>query len=196
MSSAHLDVAIEGARKELEEIVADLKSDPRLSTIRKLHTAMNQLEDLADRPRTSIASLLDFGMSDGGQSTTETRSISVSPHEFFGMEPLEAAKLYLKKVGPVRKSAMFDEIVTAIRSGGGDPGNEDKLRISLSRSTFEVAKISDDRYGLLEFFPHVKRGTPGRKKKPEGDVPVDAVEEPTPEAPEKETAEAGSPETA
>ena len=168
----HLDIAIDATLQELQGLVSELKSDPRLASIRKLHGAVNQLEDLAQRPRTSIASLLDFGLSDGEALTGEAH-ISISPHEFFGLEPLEAAKRYLKKIGPTRKSALFAEIVSAIRAGGSDPGNEDKLRISLSRSTFEVAKIGDDRYGLLEFFPHVKRGTPGRKKKTEGDLTVE-----------------------
>jgi len=167
--SNHLDVAIDATRQELEVLVSELKADPRLASIRKLHTAMNQLEDLANHPRTSIASLLDFGISDSDTPSSEERSLSVQPHDFFGLEPLEAAKRYLKMVGPIRKSALFTEILSAIRAGGGDPGPEDKLRLSLSRSTYEVAKIGDDRYGLLEFFPHVKRGTPGRKKKGESD---------------------------
>src|SRR2546421_189104 len=57
--------------------------------------------------------------------------------------------------------AQVANVVDAIRT---DP-RLDKLRVSLARSTFEVAKVGDDRFGLLEYYPHVKRGTPGRKKK-------------------------------
>ena len=48
--------------------------------------------------------------------------------------------------------------MAAIQAGGGDPGNEEKLRVSPSGSV----KIGDNRFGLLEFYPHVKRGK--RKK--------------------------------
>jgi hypothetical protein len=171
MASSHLSIAIEATRRELENLVEEIKSDPRLGSIRKLHGAINQLEDLAGQPRTSMAALLDFGITDEGGVPDAEQQLRVEPHEFYGLDALEAAKKYLKKVGPIRKSALFSEIVSAIRSGGGDPGPDDKLRLSLSRSTFEVAKIGDDRYGLLEFFPHVKRGSPGRKKKGEGDGP-------------------------
>ncbi|HEY4258284.1 MAG TPA: hypothetical protein VGM66_13810, partial [Candidatus Udaeobacter sp.] len=129
-----------------------------MASIVKLHGAINQLEDLAGQKRTSLAMVLNFGTAAEETPDAEQRSaIRVEPHEFYGLDALEAAKRYLHKVGPSRKSALFTDIVSAIKNGGGDPGNEDKLRLSLSRSTYEVAKIGDDRYGLLEFFPHVKR---------------------------------------
>jgi hypothetical protein len=38
--------------------------------------------------------------------------------------------------------------------------------MSLSRSTYDVVKAAEDLYGLIEYFPHVKRG---RKKKSNGE---------------------------
>jgi hypothetical protein len=54
--------------------------------------------------------------------------------------------------------------------------NRDELRLSLSRSTVEIYKAGDDVYGLVENFPNVKRGTPGRKKSTNGSTAA-AVEE-------------------
>jgi hypothetical protein len=176
---SNLDNAIESARQHLEAVANDLKSDPRLAKIKKLHAAVNQLEEIAGCELTSMAAILDFGkMPDFIPTRQDNFLLRIEPHDFYGLEPLDAAKKYLKKVGPMAKSASFTEILTGVRSGGGDPGNEDKLRLSLTRSTYEVAKIGDDRYGLIEFFPHIKRGTPGRKKK--SDVETSTSEAPGP----------------
>ena len=73
------------------------------------------------------------------------------------------------------------EIMSGIKSGGGETGSEDTLRLSLARSTVEIAKIGDDLCGLLEFFPHIKRGRPGRKKKngaKEDGAPADTPSDP------------------
>lgn len=153
---------IDGIKVQIAAIVESIKTDPRLESLKKLQSALNNLEAVAGVPKTSLSALLSF---DADDSENVSTTLSVSPHEFFGLEPLEAAKKYLRKVGPVRKSAHISDIIRAIHDGGGDPGPEDKLRVSLARSTFEVAKIGEDRFGLLEYFPHIKRGTPGRKKK-------------------------------
>ncbi len=58
----------------------------------------------------------------------------------------------------------IDEIVQAVRAGGGRIDSEEDLRLSLSRSTYEVAKISENMYGLVEFYAHIKRER-GKKKK-------------------------------
>ena len=70
---------------------------------------------------------------------------------------------------PKQKAASLDEIMTALKSGGLEP-NRDDLRISLSRSTTEIYKAGDDIYGLLESFPQIKRGTPGRRKTTNGTI--------------------------
>lgn len=165
---------IDGIKLQASNLVEQIRTDPKIASLRKLQVALNSLEDLAGYPRTSMGMLLQF---ENDTDETSGSNSAGAPDEFYGLEPLEAAKRFLHKVGPVRKSADFNEIVRAIRAGGGDPGNEDKLRVSLARSTVEVAKVGDDRFGLLEFYPHVKRGTPGRKKKGETEVTpsIDAV---------------------
>jgi hypothetical protein len=60
--------------------------------------------------------------------------------------------------GRIHSSGLVGRWVT----GGADAGNEEKLRMSLARSTWDMAKIGEDLFGLLEFYPHIKRG---RKKK-------------------------------
>ena len=73
---------------------------------------------------------------------------------------------YLKKRVSGRP---FREIVDSLQAGGCRVNDEAELRVSLGRSTYEIAKVGNDVYGLLEFYPHIKRG---KKKKP------GAVEEP------------------
>jgi hypothetical protein len=67
---------------------------------------------------------------------------------------------------------------------GGVQGNKETLRMSLSRSTWDVAKVGDDLYGLLEFYPHVKRGAKGKKAATAAtDVPAVAAVEATADEP-------------
>jgi hypothetical protein len=87
------------------------------------------------------------------------RDIRVREGEFYGLEPLDAAKRFLKKKG---EAASLDAIIAGIASGGVT-ANKDDLRMSLSRSTWDVAKVGEDLYGLLEFYPHVRRGRKAKK---------------------------------
>jgi hypothetical protein len=73
---------------------------------------------------------------------------------------LEAAKRFIKKRG---RACTLDEIVSGICAGGCQDVKEEELGKSLSRSTLEVAKVGEDLYGLVEFYPEVKRE---RKRKP------------------------------
>jgi hypothetical protein len=148
MSDA-LTFAIEELREQLAESVAAIKQDPKMKKVLKYHAALNTMEELVGISPTPLASA--FGL-DSGTAT-------VQPGEFYGIGPLKAAKCYLKKRG---KPATTEEIVSAIRAGGAIVPSVDKLRTSLSRSTFDVAKVGPDHYGLMEFYPHVTRG----KKKP------------------------------
>jgi hypothetical protein len=97
--------------------------------------------------------------------SAESSGPKISEWEFAGMPPLDAAKSYLRMIAPKRKAAKVDEIIAALEQGGLKGANREDLRISLSRSTYEVYKVSDDLYGLLEFFPHVKRERGASKKK-------------------------------
>ena len=53
--------------------------------------------------------------------------------------------------------------MNAVCEGGGKVDNEEELKTSLSRSTFDIIKIGD-RYGSIEKYPHIKRGGKTKKK--------------------------------
>ena len=149
--------AIVELRSQVEKLADEILKDGRVAEIQKLVTGLNTLEDLCGENRTNLSGVLAFG---GAPVVHKDQSLSVQPDEFYGLEPLAAAKKYLKKP---RKAVPFKEIAAAIRAGGGDAGNEEKLKVSLARSTWDIVKIGDEMFGLLEFYPHVKRG--GKKKK-------------------------------
>lgn len=150
MSDAIRAAAVE-LRRELDEKVKTVISEGPMVEILKIQQALNQLEDLLGDPRTTLTQIL--GMEDQG-------SVSIRPDEFYGLSPLDAAKRYLKSRGSARP---FGEIVQSIRAGGCRVTDETELKISLGRSTFDIAKVGNDLYGLLEFYPHIKRG---KKRKP------------------------------
>jgi hypothetical protein len=149
-----LENAVIDLRGKIAEQVATLQAEASWREIRRLHAAINALEDIREMPRTDLASILGIGAEDRPK---------ISKYEFAGLPPLEAAKQYLRKIAPNQKAASLDEIVTALESGNLK-ANRDELRISLSRSTTEIYKTGEDIYGLVENFPHIKRGTPGRKR--------------------------------
>ena len=158
MSEALMSAA-EEVKKRALVLVQQIMHDGKMAELQKLVAGLNTLEELCGQPKTKVESLFGFTLA-------ESPSLQIQPDEFYGLDPLEAAKQYLKKIGRSgSKSAAFLDIVAGIRSGGGDPGNEDRLRISLARSTYEVAKIGEDRYGLVEFFDHIKRERSPKKKK-------------------------------
>jgi hypothetical protein len=147
-----LNETITKLKSEIEEHVATIKSDPAWTQIDKLYRALGTIEELADQPRTSLVELFGIEGASG-------HVVRVKEGEFYGLEPLDAAKRFLKKKG---EAASLDAIIMAI-GVGGVTANKDNLRMSLSRSTWDVAKVGDDLYGLLEFYPHVKRGNRGKK---------------------------------
>jgi hypothetical protein len=146
-------LAVEELRSKIDERVATLKSDPLMREIIDLQTALNALEKLLNEPPTSLGQLMNLG------AAPDDTAPLVRFDEFVGLEPLDAAKRYLKKRTDARP---FTEIIEAIKRGGGSVGSEDALRTGLSRSTFDIIKIGD-RYGWLENYPQVKRGKTKRK---------------------------------
>jgi hypothetical protein len=145
--------AVDDLKIKIGELVATLQRDPNWRELQRLYQGLGVLEDLTGQPKTELAALL------GIASTSDAPKIE--SWTFVKMNPLEAAKLYLRMIAPKRKAAPLDEIALALERGGLKVSS-DALRIPLSRSTYEVLKVSEDTYGLLEFFPHVKRG--GKKK--------------------------------
>jgi hypothetical protein len=147
--------AAKAVRQQLDEKVAAIKSDPAMAEVLKLQAGLNALESLAGDPSTTLAQL--FGM----DRVDAPAAPLIRADEFYGLAPLEAAKRYLKKRGEARQ---FDDILASIRAGGCRVESEEDLRLSLARSTYEVAKISENLYGLVEFYSHIKRER-GKKKK-------------------------------
>ena len=135
--------------------VAALKDDENWREIQRLYQGLGVLEDLCKMPKTELTELLGIAADD---------SVKIGKYEFAGQPPLEAAKQFLRKIAPKQKAASLADILAALESGGLK-AKEDDLRISLSRSTMEIYKAGEDIYGLLENFPHIKRGASGPKKK-------------------------------
>jgi len=138
---------VSGLREQVEKLIVDIKSDPRMSKLASLHQALNTLEESCGMSKTKIADLFDF-----------KEGMEIRPDEFFGLEPLEAAKRFLRKKG---KAATFGEIASMLQAGGCEIKDEAELRLSLARSTRQVVKVGADLYGLTEFYPDMNRG---RKK--------------------------------
>ncbi len=148
MSSA-LNAAIDELREQLTDKIEEIKGDPKMADILRLHAALNTMEGLIGAAPTSLAAAFAL-----------EPTMLVQPGEFYGMNALRAAKKFLKMRG--KQGASFDEIVTGVKAGGAKVDNVEKLRVSLGRSTLDVAKVGLDHYSLLEFFPHVQRGKKGR----------------------------------
>lgn len=176
MSDAVL-TAIEELREQLAVSIEALKEDPKMTEVLNLHGALNTMERLRKLPETSLSSAFAL------ESAT-----MVQPGEFYGLSALKAAKAFLKKKG---KAAHFDEIVSAIREGGAIVASKDKLRVSLGRSTFEIAKVGPEHYGLLEFYPHLKPGKRGKgSENGQSEEPASGTEKDEPPALSLEEVEA------
>jgi hypothetical protein len=149
--------AINQVRNDAEVQVEQLKSHPAMAELIRLHKGLNALEDLCGDPITPLSAL--FGLGDAQADSASSSLVSVG--EFYGLEPLDAAKRYLRKRN---KPATFDEIVRAIEVGSCEVSNRPTLKLSLARSTFEIAKLSEDSFGLLEWYPHVKRSSARKQR--------------------------------
>lgn len=152
--------AIEALKTQADSQMSVLRALPEMSELIKLHAALNTLEDLCGIEKTSLVAL--FGFESGTSKVDNSRPI-VQVGEFFGKAPLDAAKLYLKKKN---KPASFDEIVESLGRGSCEVAKKNDLKLSLARSTFEIARLGDDNFGLLEWYPEerAKRQGQGRKK--------------------------------
>jgi hypothetical protein len=147
---AQLEQALTGMRQNLEAGVADLKSDPKMALIIESHRKLNDLESVLDKPKTSLAELFGLEVSEKSEAKFAPARID----EYYSLQPLEAAKRYLKKKG---SAATLDEIVAAIKAGGCKVNSAANLRKTLTRSTWQVAKVGNDIFGLVEFYGGRKR---------------------------------------
>ncbi|HVF61061.1 MAG TPA: hypothetical protein VNJ70_14740 [Thermoanaerobaculia bacterium] len=144
---------------ELQTKVEALKSTPQMAEVLALHRALNGLEEVIPRDRTSLAGLFGLGAE---AAPAGGRRLQLKPWEFKGLKALDAAKLYLKRAGEPQP---IQNIVAAIRDHGGDPGSAESLKMALTRSTLEVVKVGEDIFGLTEHFPHIKRSSRWKGKK-------------------------------
>lgn len=162
MNEAYRD-ALGQARQDLGLKVSEVKSSPLMAEILELHQMLNGLESVLKEPKTSLGALFNLTPEKG------TETVQVRFDEFVGLPSLDASKKYLKMCSDARP---FSEIVTAVRDGGGRIDNEEELKTSLSRSTFDIIKIGD-RYGSIEKYPHIKRGGKTKKKAANQEGPSD-----------------------
>jgi hypothetical protein len=166
--------AVDSLKGRISEKVSALQNDPSWQEIQKLYQGLGVLEDLCGLDRTGLGELLGIT---GQNGSSNISSAAVGKFEFVTDSPLEAAKKFLRKLATrQQKAAGLDEIINGLERGGLTKVNRDDLRISLGRSTTEIYKVSDDVYGLLEFFPNVRRGSPGRRKGPQGNGADDKEE--------------------
>lgn len=162
-----LQAAVEDLRRRITEKVAELQSHTAMTEILKWLPALNALEVGLGQSCTTLGQLFAFA------ETVDQPKPRVRHDEFFGLAALDAAKRYLRKGSDARP---FDEIVAAIKAGGGKVEDEEALRLGLSRSTLDVVKIGGQHYGLLEHYPHVKRGGSKKRKTALTDAPESSEE--------------------
>lgn len=123
---------------------------------------INGLEEMYGAARTSLAELSETVLAQDGVKFGDSVAVSPSrissagtairPDEYLGKPPLEAAKLYIRRVG---HAVNIDEIAEAISRGGAATGQKDwkeKLLVSLIRSTLDAVKVQDRTFGLREFY--------------------------------------------
>ena len=149
------EAAAAEARRQIAEHAAVLKEHQSMRELVRLHAGLNAIEDLMQQPRTMLGELLGLGDLGGGASPLSR----VRFDDFVGMKDLDAAKKYLEE--KATDARPIQEIIDAVKAGGGKVDSEEALRTGLSRSTFDILKVGD-RYGSLKHYPHIKRG--GKKK--------------------------------
>jgi hypothetical protein len=98
----------------------------------------------------------------------EQNGSAIRPDQFFRKSITKAAKEYLKMKG---SAATVDEIIDALKRGGCDLGRHPNrnIRISLSKNSYAFAPVSEDTFGLWEFYG-------GRPKKKAGAEPTEEAE--------------------
>ena len=179
-----LSGAIEALRIKASSQIEALRALPEMGELIKVHAALNTLEGLCGIEPTPLSAL--FGLDSA--PTAVKKRLLVKVGEYYGKSPLEAAKAYLKAKG---EPATLDEIVENLKIGSCEVKNEGDLRVSLGRSTFEIARLNEDTFGMLDWFPDVKKSRlAGGRKKVTVAGEVVAVE--TPESTTVDSADADS----
>jgi hypothetical protein len=167
-----VQTAADAIRSEVTQKANSLMADPQMTELVQLIHGLNALEGILQKPKTTLASL--FLVKGEAPASVTATNVTVARDEFVHIPALEAAKRYLRKVGKTtaKEARTLDEIVNAIKSGGGEVPNISVLRTQLIRSTADIKKVSEDVFGLLEWYPK-KRGRPVGS----GGASTDAVEQ-------------------
>jgi hypothetical protein len=142
---------IESLKAQIGHRVEAVKSSPAMSALLKLHSDLNNLEDLENIPRTSMSEL--FGL-DPTLTENACAPTLLQPGQYFGKTPQEATKDYLECRG---KGATLDEIIAALKTGSCDPGSREEFNLSLARSTFNFVKLNIELFDLLDRYPNLKK---------------------------------------
>ena len=131
-------------------------------TIQQLERELGEPASGGEIPITmgdSIPAMADHVEMNGG------KKLEIRPDEFFGMTQAEAARKYLKRVG---HAVSFDELVSALQTGGCRVGGENPKRvlyISLIRNTRDFVPPQQGYIGLREFYPGAGRPAKDRVEK-------------------------------
>ena len=173
--------------KKLDELRR--QATERLHDARAIVSQMNTVETLFDleltkledletaalgTPSTGTLTVALSGVEGRGQvgqvqPAKRRQNAAIRPDEFFGVEPMEAAKTFMRSVG---HAVSFDEITDAVHKGGAAIKGADwreRLEISLKRSPYQVITVADKTYGLAEFYSEeqLKRFRGSRRSEPE-----------------------------
>ncbi len=151
-----------------------------------LKVTANELCKLAGLPAEYVIGAPGSG---SAPAAAQASRIAIRPDQFFNKELGEAVVEYLtmKKTSDAPAPASVDEIFTALVSGGykfngsSDATNKNALKTSLTRNTAQMAKISDDLYGLRKWYGmRAARRSGGGD---EGSDTADSTPSATPKAP-------------
>lgn len=170
-----------------------------LHEARAIVSQMNTVETVFDLPLTNLSDLetsalaeptslpplsmaLGIGADARNQPTKRRGSVGIRPDEYFGVEPMEAAKLFLRSVG---HAVHFDEITDAVQKGGAATKGADwreRLEISLKRSPYQVITVAEKTHGLAEFYSEDQLKRFRSSRKGESDVSTKKKNKPKPKA--------------
>lgn len=170
MTQSYLDAAND-MKRDIAAKVATIKSSPEMVSVMAMLPLLNGMEALLNQPRTTLGALFALESTEGAATPT----LALQPDEFVNLPALEAAKKYLRMAG--KPARPFREIVKAIKDHGGEVGREDRLKIQLVRSTSDIKKVGEDRFGLTAWYPPRKGRPVGSQNRQVGDVLDDDVED-------------------
>jgi hypothetical protein len=124
---------------------------------------INPLRETVNRLCVEAGLPLAFVIPDASEPATGTTKLRFRPDQFFNKELSEAAVEYLtaKKAADASSNptpATADEIYTALTNhgysfgGSSEASNKIGLKTALTRNTTQIAKISDELYGLRVWY--------------------------------------------